>query len=86
MPAAKALFFSFIACLRNWRAFLTYGIGLLVIALGAGVLIAILELVSPLLAMLPALAFPVVFIPVIFSSFYANALDVFERIGPDELL
>ena len=86
VPAAKALFFSFIACLRNWRAFLTYGIGLLVIALGAGLLITILELVSPLLAMLPALAFPVIFIPVIFSSFYANALDVFERIGPDELL
>ena len=86
VPAAKALFFSFIACLRNWRAFLTYGIGLLVIALGAGLLITVLELVSPLLAMLPALAFPVIFIPVIFSSFYANALDVFERIGPDELL
>lgn len=85
VPAAKALFFSFIACMRNWRAFLTYGIGLLIIALGAGLLIAILELVSPLLALLPALAFPVIFIPVIFASFYANALDVFERIGPDEL-
>lgn len=85
VPAAKALFFSFVACMRNWRAFLTYGIGLLIIALGAGLLIAILELVSPLLALLPALAFPVIFIPVIFTSFYANALDVFERIGPDEL-
>ncbi|WP_374494819.1 BPSS1780 family membrane protein [Zoogloea sp.] len=85
VPAAKALFFSFVACMRNWRAFLTYGIGLLIIALGAGLLIAILELVSPLLALLPALAFPVIFIPVIFASFYANALDVFERIGPDEL-
>ncbi len=85
VPAAKALFFSFIACMRNWRPFLAYGIGLLVIALGAGLLIAILELVSPLLALLPALAFPVVFIPVIFASFYANALDVFEHIGPDEL-
>ena len=57
----------------------------MIIALGAGLLIAILELVSPLLALLPALAFPVIFIPVIFASFYANALDVFERIGPDEL-
>lgn len=85
VPAAKALFFSFVACMRNWRAFLTYGIGLLIIALGAGLLITILELVSPLLALLPALAFPVIFIPVIFASFYANALDVFERIGPDEL-
>ena len=54
VPAGKALFFSFVACMRNWRAFLTYGIGLLIIALGAGLLIAILELVSPLLALLPA--------------------------------
>ena len=27
MPAVKALFFSFIACARNWRPFLTYGLG-----------------------------------------------------------
>jgi hypothetical protein len=37
----------------------------------------VLALVSPLLGQLPALAFPVVFIPVVFASFYANALDVF---------
>jgi hypothetical protein len=27
LPAGKALFFSFIACLRNWRPFLVYGLG-----------------------------------------------------------
>ena len=27
MSPAKALFFSFFACLRNWRAFLVYGLG-----------------------------------------------------------
>lgn len=84
VPATKALFFSFIACMRNWRPFLAYGIGLMVVAMGAGLLIAVLGLVSPLLSLLPSLAFPVIFIPVIFASFYANAVDVFERIGPDE--
>lgn len=84
IPATKALFFSFVACLRNWRAFLAFGLGLLGVALAAGILISILELVSPLLSLLPALAFPVVFIPVVFASFYANALDVFDRIGPDD--
>ncbi|MDD3352390.1 BPSS1780 family membrane protein [Zoogloea sp.] len=84
VPAAKALFFSFVACLRNWRPFLTYGIGLMTIAMMAGVLISILGLVSPLLSILPAMIFPVVFIPVVFASFYTNALDVFEHIGPHE--
>lgn len=84
IPAGKALFFSFVACMRNWRAFLAYGVGLMLVALAAAILIGVLELVSPLLALLPALAFPVIFIPVIFASFYANALDVFERIGPDD--
>jgi hypothetical protein len=29
LPAVKALFYSFFACMRNWRAFLAYGLALL---------------------------------------------------------
>jgi hypothetical protein len=44
-------------------------------------LIGVLDLVCPCSAA-AAIAFPVVFIPVVFASFYANALDVFGKITP----
>jgi hypothetical protein len=43
LSPAKALFFSFIACLRNWRAFLVYSLAILVVAtLLPGLLLGIL--------------------------------------------
>jgi hypothetical protein len=84
MSAAKAMFFSFVACWRNWRAFLAYGMGLMVAVLIPGMLISLLGLLSPILSTLPAIALPLIFIPVVFASFYANACDVFDHIGPDD--
>jgi hypothetical protein len=76
---AKALFFSFFACLMNWRAFLLYGAATLVIALVlpfavlsvvalASLQVAALSLVFPLLLVL---------LPTLFASFYASYRDVF---------
>lgn len=84
LSAVKAMFFSLVACWRNWRAFLAYGIGLMLAVLIPGLLIGLLGLISPILGTLPAIALPAIFIPVVLASFYANASDVFGQIGPDE--
>ena len=87
--AAKALFFSFFACLINWRAFLAYG------ALAAFVMVVFpLAAVSlPLMllggdkAKLAPLVLPllVLMLPTLFASFYASYRDVFgaEAGGPE---
>lgn len=83
-PPPKAIFFSFAACLMNWRAFLAYGVatGLVTVAaplLALGGLMAVLgtraaatSLVFPLLLVL---------MPTLFASFYASYEDIF---GPGE--
>lgn len=88
MPAGKALFFSFFACLRNWRAFLLYGLGVMLISavlpgliLGAAASVSesAVHLVSA--AVLMVLLF--VFVPTLFASFYVSARDIFAEFGPD---
>jgi hypothetical protein len=80
--APRALFFSFVACLLNWRAFLAYGIAALVmlvvlpgvtllalrVILGIDLKIAAVSLVFPLLILL---------LPTLFASFYVSYRDVF---------
>ena len=79
--AAKALFFSFFACLMNWRALLAYGalVAVATLVVPLVLLNALLlagggdtRLVAPLLA-----AFTVVALPILFASFYASYRDVF---------
>lgn len=82
LPITKALFFSFVACWINWRPFLTYGAGLLLVA---GVLPAVLLGVMLLLfpgaqsfatgvIMVPMM---LVIAPAVFASFYASYRDIF---------
>jgi hypothetical protein len=80
--AARALFFSFVACLINWRAFLAYGLatvlmmvvvpGLTLLALrvlfGAELKVAAVSLAFPLLILV---------LPTLFASFYVSYRDVF---------
>lgn len=79
---AKALFFSFFACLMNWRAFLAYGAATALIALalplaalsalmlfsGGALKLTVMSLVFPLL---------IVLLPTLFASFYASYRDIF---------
>jgi hypothetical protein len=81
-PAAKALFFSFFACLLNWRAFLAYGamtaavtmvvpfllLSTVLIASGGALKLSVMALVFPLLLVL---------LPTLFASFYASYREVF---------
>ncbi|MDX5445438.1 MAG: hypothetical protein LPJ87_05210 [Zoogloeaceae bacterium] len=78
VPAAKAMFFSFYACLQNWRPLVAYGLTLLVmLGILPRVLIAFAGMISPLFASLLTMTLPLVLLPITFASFYANARDVF---------
>jgi hypothetical protein len=85
---SKALFFSFVACLRNWRAFLAYAAAMLLF----GILLPGFVLGS-LAAMLPdsvnffGLLFTIpiffVLVPTVFASFYVSYREVFVSIEAD---
>jgi hypothetical protein len=86
--ALKALFFSFVACLINWRPFLVYGaVAALVTLVIPLVLLTVLMFALGDASRLPvaALAFPLllVVLPTLFASFYASYRDVFGQVsGP----
>ena len=77
----KALFFSFFACLLNWRAFLAYGAvtALAVVAFPLAALSLAVMLLGGAKLKLAALVLPllVVVLPTLFASFYASYRDVF---------
>lgn len=82
LSVGRALFFSFMACWMNWRPFLTYGIGLLiVVGIVPGLLLGILLLIMPGAANLATaiLTLPMVLVvaPTVFASFYASYRDIF---------
>ncbi len=82
VSAPKAMFFSFFACLRNWRPFLGYAIALMLFgAVLPGMVIGVVALVIPALATLLTFLVPLVLVPTIFASFYINARDVFGLPG-----
>lgn len=82
VPSAKALFFSIVACLMNWRAFLVYGV------IAAAAIVAIPWLAVGLLMLLTGgaakgltasalLPFALAFLPPLYASFYASYRDLF---------
>lgn len=78
----KALFFSFFACLRNWRAFVAYGVALMFwgIALPGtlfGVLAALVPPGMNALLLVVSAPFLFVFVPTVFASFYVTFRDIF---------
>ncbi|MFN4327209.1 MAG: BPSS1780 family membrane protein [Azonexus sp.] len=82
LSVGRALFFSFVACWMNWRPFLTYGLGLVVVAgVLPGVLLGILLLLVPgaasLITAIVTLPMMLVVAPTVFASFYASYRDIF---------
>jgi hypothetical protein len=83
MAPAKALFYSFVACWLNWRAFLAYAMAVALIAfvLPAALLLLLALFsggaprVSPMALLLPLL---LILLPTLLASFYASYRDVFE--------
>lgn len=87
LPTAKSLFFSFFACLRNWRAFLVYSIGIMLISavlpgLLLGAAAAVSEPAINILSMVLLLVLVFVFAPTLFASFYVSACDIFIDFNP----
>lgn len=83
----KSLFFSFVACWLNWRAFLAYSVSLVLFAgLGPGLLFGVLAgalggaggiagfIVMPLMALIALIVFSTVY-----ASFYVSYRDIFGQ-------
>jgi len=87
MPAFKAMFYSLFAVLRNWRAFLAYGLALLLLSLvcatalfALGLLMrAVLGSQSQQAFLLVVLPVMLAYIPTMFASFYASYCDIFPE-------
>lgn len=82
LSLGRALFFSFVACWMNWRPFLTYGAGLLLVAgILPGVILGLLLLVAPgaasFITALVSVPMMLIVAPTIFASFYASYRDIF---------
>ncbi|MEI7429086.1 MAG: BPSS1780 family membrane protein [Betaproteobacteria bacterium] len=88
LSPAKSLFFSFVACLRNWRAFLVYSLAVFIVGLLLpGLVLNVLSSFffgqsNPVLVLLTLM---VIFIgmPVLYASFYVSYRDVFVTIDED---
>jgi hypothetical protein len=79
IPPIKALFFSFFACLLNWRPFLAYGAVSAVFALVLPLLLLFVLMLASLKVAAMSLVFPLllVLLPTLFASFYASYRDIF---------
>lgn len=83
VPAAKSVFFSFVAAWRNWRAFLAYGLAIAVVAIVVPSLLLILAglMSKGLLNVLSiALRMLLLFVlaPMLMASVYLSYKDVFH--------
>jgi hypothetical protein len=85
MSAGKSLFFSLVACLRNWRAFLLYGLAIGIICAFIPRLVDSLvgaggeggEGGSPLAAMI-TVTVSLILLPTLYASFYVSYRDIFS--------
>lgn len=75
----KALFFSFFACLLNWRPFLAYGAVSALFALALPLVLLFVLMLASFKVAAMSLVFPLllVLLPTLFASFYASYRDIF---------
>lgn len=84
VPALKALFFSFAACLRNWRAFTVYGLAAVAVAvLAPGLLMALLVILFPdgadIIFSILRVAFLFILAPALMAGVYLGYRDIFSH-------
>jgi hypothetical protein len=82
LPVFKALFFSFVACWLNWRAFFLYSVALvLVVAIAPGLVLGVVAAIFPgaqnFLVSLLTVPMVLTVAPTVFASFYVSYRDVF---------
>lgn len=87
LPAGKALFFSLVACARNWRAFLVYVLATIVsvnlLGVFLGILAAVLAGAGDRFLVVFALLLSVILLPTLYASFYVSYRDVFVIVDED---
>ena len=86
--AGKALFFSVVACLRNWRAFLVYIVsiyffGALLLVLVAVLLSTVFASAGEEFAGALMMLILLVVLPGTYASFYVSYRDIFVTIDDD---
>lgn len=82
MAAVKALFFSFFACLRNWRALFMYGGAVVLFAMFVAMFVAMFAVMAggnQQAARGFMLAATIMIMPALFGSFFAAYVDIFAR-------
>lgn len=82
LSLTKSLFFSFMACWLNWRPFLIYGVGLmLLVGVIPGVLLGVLLVIfsgaQNLVMALVVMPLVLIVAPAVFASFYVCYRDIF---------
>lgn len=88
LPPGKSLFFSFVACMRNWRAFLTYTAAIMVVGamipgLVVGLLSSLLSDGGEMFSVTLTLAIVFILLPTLYASFYVSYRDVFVTVNED---
>ena len=83
--AGKSLFFSIVACLRNWRAFVVYFLSIAVFGmLFPALIVAAVAILLPgggeVMSVALSSLLVVVLMPTLYGSFYASYRDVFVAI------
>jgi hypothetical protein len=82
MGPAKALFYSFFGCLRNWRPFMVYGIAITLAGIAFSVVVTLVALLArgnPAALRGLVLAATLVMLPTLFASFYVAYRDIFPE-------
>jgi hypothetical protein len=79
---AKALFFSFVACVRNWRAFMVYALAIMAGAtllplVVLGLFAALFPGATGVLTTVLTMAIVLIVMPTLYASFYVSYRDVF---------
>ena len=80
LPPVKSLFFSLVACMRNFWAYTVYGLVWLGVFLGAGMLAASIAAISGNAELVAAILFPTAMLmaAMFFTSIYFTFRDSFE--------
>ncbi|WP_142811556.1 BPSS1780 family membrane protein [Tepidiphilus olei] len=77
-PWPKALFFSFYATLRNWRALLVYALGIAAVVFALVLVLSFLAaLIHPYVLGIALFLLPLVLVPTLFAGLYLQVRDVF---------
>jgi hypothetical protein len=86
VPALKSVFFSFVAGIRNWRAFAVYALAVTAIGIALpGLVLLLAGSISPILLKVFSVALRMVLVfvlaPVLMASVYLSYRDVFGTAG-----